>query len=219
MNLILFGPPGAGKGTQAKQLIEKYGIPQISTGEIMREAISSGSELGKKVQSFVQSGGLVPDKLVLDIFQSRLDKPDCVKGFILDGFPRTIPQAQGLEEILLSRKSTITGVLAVMVPDEDLIKRLTGRRICKNPACGASYHVDFSPSKKNGFCDQCNGELYQRKDDSFEVISNRLKVYHDQTSPLIEHYEGKKILYKVDGSGKIEVIFQKLCDIINGLTH
>ncbi|MBF0409871.1 MAG: adenylate kinase [Candidatus Riflebacteria bacterium] len=217
MNLVLFGPPGAGKGTQAKQLVEKYKIPQISTGDIMRESIASGSEFGKKVQSFVSAGSLVPDQLVLDILIDRIVKPDCESGFILDGFPRTIPQADGLTAALQKQGKKINGVLAVMVPDEELIKRLTGRRICKK--CGASFHLEFSAPSKSGICDHCGGELFQRKDDSFEVISNRLKVYHDQTSPLVEYYRGRNILHEISGKDKIEVIFSKVCDIIDGLRH
>ena len=215
MNLVLLGPPGAGKGTQAKMLVEKYGIPQISTGDILRGEIAAKTELGLKAQSFVQSGGLVPDQLVLTMLLQRLDKSDCQNGFILDGFPRTVGQAESLATALLERKAPLTGVLCVKVPDEALLDRLTGRRICKG--CGVSFHISFSPPKKDGICDHCNGELYQRKDDSQEVIVNRLQVYHQQTSPLIEFYSKKKILYPIDGIGKIEVIFTQMCDILDNL--
>jgi adenylate kinase len=214
-NLILLGPPGAGKGTQAKMMVDKFGIPQISTGDLLRAAISSGSELGNKVQSYVTSGGLVPDELVLSVLLARLEDKDCKKGFILDGFPRTLGQADSVGKALDSRGMPLSGVVAIMVPDQDLIDRLTGRRICK--VCSTSFHLTFSPPSKEGFCDRCKGELYQRKDDSFEVISNRLKVYHDQTQPLIEYYGKRNLLHKVDGSGKIEMIFDKICDIIKGL--
>jgi len=216
LELILLAPPGGGKGTQAKMLVEKFSIPQISTGDILRASISSGSELGKKVQSYVTSGGLVPDDLVLSVLLHRIDEADCKPGFILDGFPRTVGQAEALEKALHEKKSPLTGVIALSVPDEELIQRLTGRRICKS--CSTSFHIIFSPPKKEGVCDKCNGELYQRKDDSLEVISNRLKLYHEQTAPLIDFYKTRGTLHTVDGTGKIEVIFSKICDIIKGLT-
>ncbi len=214
-NLILLGPPGAGKGTQAKMMVDKYGIPQISTGDLLRAAISSGSDLGKKVQSFVTSGGLVPDDLVLSVLLDRLEGKDCKKGFILDGFPRTLGQADSVGKALDKRGMPLSGVIAIIVPDQDLIDRLTGRRTCK--ACSTIFHLKFSPPAKEGVCDKCKGELIQRKDDSFEVISNRLKVYHEQTQPLIEYYGKRNLLHEVDGSGKIEMIFGKICDIIEGL--
>lgn len=216
VNLILLGPPGAGKGTQAKMMVEKFGIPQISTGDILRASIASATELGKKVQSYVTSGGLVPDQLVLSVLLERIEQPDCKNGFILDGFPRTVGQAEGLAGSLREKKKSLTGVIAVTVPDEELIERLTGRRICNK--CGTSFHVKFSPPKVEGKCDKCSSELLQRKDDSFEVISNRLKIYHEQTSPLIDYYRGRKILHLVDGSDRIDVIFSRICAIIEGLS-
>lgn len=214
LNLIFLGPPGAGKGTQAKMMVDTYGVPQVSTGDMLRAAIASGSELGKKVQSYVTSGGLVPDELVLSVLLKRIEDADCSKGFILDGFPRTVGQAQELDKAL-SKIGGVTGVIAITVPDEDLIERLTGRRTCSG--CSAPYHVKFTPPKKGGVCDKCGGELIQRKDDTVEVISNRLKVYHDQTSPLIEYYGSRKLLHKVEGTGKIEMIFSKIRGIIDSL--
>jgi len=215
LNLILMGPPGAGKGTQAKMMVDKYGIPQISTGDLLRAAISSGSELGKKVQAFVTSGALVPDDLVVSVLLNRLSDPDCQAGFVLDGFPRTVCQADSLGKAMKDRKMIVHGTIAIEVPDQELIDRLTGRRICKD--CATSFHLKFSAPKKEGICDKCGGELLQRKDDSFEVISNRLNVYHKQTQPLIEYYRKLEILHLVDGLGQIEMIFAKVCDIIQGL--
>lgn len=215
LNLILMGPPGAGKGTQAKLLVEKYGIPQISTGDLLRAAINAGTELGAKVKSYVTSGGLVPDNLVLEVLLNRIAENDCHKGFILDGFPRTIGQADSLEKALQAKDLAINAVIAITVPDSELIERLSGRRTCKK--CGNVFHIKFSPPKSEGICDKCGGELEQRKDDTAEVIKNRLNIYHQQTQPLIEYYQKKKIMYLVDGIGQINVIFSKICDIIKGL--
>ncbi|MFZ5950884.1 MAG: adenylate kinase [Candidatus Rifleibacteriota bacterium] len=215
LNLIFLGPPGAGKGTQAKQVVDKYSIPQISTGDLMRATVSSGSSLGEKLKSYMQAGALVPDELVLDILIERIDQADCQKGFLLDGFPRTVGQAEELEKALLKRKSPLSGVVSIDVPDDVLTGRLTARRICSK--CSTSYHLEYLKPQKDGICDRCGGELYQRKDDSEEVIKNRLKVYHDQTSPLVDFYQKKKILYPVDGNKKIDMIFQEICDIIDRL--
>jgi len=215
LNLIFLGPPGAGKGTQAKMIVDKYNIPQISTGDLMRAAVSSGSSMGDKVKGYMAAGALVPDDLVVEILLERLSGEDCRDGFILDGFPRTVGQAESLETALEKRGMKLSGVVAMMVPDEALLKRLTARRICKE--CSASYHLEFLRPKVEGKCDRCQGELYQRKDDSEEVILNRLKVYHDQTSPLIDFYQKRKKLYTVDGNKKIEMIFSEICDIIDSL--
>jgi len=215
LNLIFLGPPGAGKGTQAKMIVDKYNIPQISTGDLMRAAVSSGSSMGDKVKGYMAAGALVPDELVVDILLDRLSGDDCRDGFILDGFPRTVGQAESLEKALEKRGMRLSGVVAMIVPDEALLKRLTARRICKE--CSASYHLEFLKPKVEGKCDRCQGELYQRKDDSEEVILNRLKVYHDQTSPLIDFYQKRKKLYTVDGNKKIEMIFSEICDIIDSL--
>ncbi len=215
LNLIFLGPPGAGKGTQAKMIIDKYNIPQISTGDLMRAAVSSGSSVGDQVKSFMASGALVPDSLVIDILLDRLAADDCRDGFILDGFPRTVGQAEALDVQLLKRKMPLNAVVAMMVPDAVLTDRLTARRICRQ--CSASYHLEYLKPKVDGVCDRCQGELYQRKDDSEEVILNRLKVYHDQTSPLIDFYQKRKMLYTVNGNKKIEMIFSEICDIIDKL--
>ncbi|NCB37925.1 MAG: adenylate kinase [Erysipelotrichia bacterium] len=215
LNLIFLGPPGAGKGTQAKMIVDKYSIPQISTGDLMRAAVSSGSSVGEKVKSFMASGALVPDELVLDILLERLAAEDCRAGFILDGFPRTVGQAKALDIALERQKMPLSGVVAMTVPDDVLTDRLTARRICRD--CSASYHLEYLKPKVEGVCDRCRGELYQRKDDSEEVILNRLKVYHDQTSPLIDFYQQRKKLYAVDGNKKIEMIFSEICDIIDSL--
>jgi len=215
LNLIFLGPPGAGKGTQAKMIVDKYSIPQISTGDLMRAAISSGSAIGEKVKSFMTSGALVPDEMVVDILLDRLSGEDCRDGFILDGFPRTVCQAETLEIALEKRNMLLSGVVAMIVPDDVLADRLTARRICQD--CGASYHLEYLKPKTQGKCDRCPGDLYQRKDDSEEVIRNRLEVYHKQTAPLIDFYEKQKKLYTVDGNKKIEMIFQEICDIIDKL--
>lgn len=215
LNLIFLGPPGAGKGTQAKMIVDKYTIPQISTGDLMRAAVASGSSMGDKVKGYMAAGALVPDDLVVEILLERLAQDDCRDGFILDGFPRTVGQAESLEKALEKRNMKLSGVVAMMVPDEALLTRLTARRICKE--CGASYHLEFLKPKVAGKCDRCQGELYQRKDDSEEVILNRLKVYHDQTAPLIDFYQQRKTLYTVDGNKKIEMIFSEICDIIDSL--
>ncbi len=215
LNLILMGPPGAGKGTQAKMLVETYGIPQISTGDLLRAAIASGSELGGKVQSYVTSGGLVPDELVLDVLLQRLGEKDCQNGFILDGFPRTVGQAESLGKALEARTMKVAAAIGIVVADGELLDRLTGRRICQG--CSSSFHVKFSPPKKDGVCDRCGGALQQRKDDTAEVISHRLEVYHAQTKPLIAYYQERKIMHLVDGIGQIDVIFGKICAIIESL--
>ena len=215
LNLIFLGPPGAGKGTQAKMIVDKYNILQISTGDLMRAAVSSGSSIGDKVKSFMASGALVPDDLVIEILLERLSADDCRDGFILDGFPRTVGQAEALDQQLNKKQMPLSGVVAMMVPDGVLTDRLTARRICRQ--CSASYHLEYLKPKVEGVCDRCQGELYQRKDDSEEVILNRLKVYHDQTSPLIDFYQKRKKLYTVDGNKKIEMIFSEICDIIDKL--
>ncbi|MBF0500120.1 MAG: adenylate kinase [Candidatus Riflebacteria bacterium] len=216
-NLILLGPPGAGKGTQAKMLVDRYRIPQLSTGDMLRAAIASASELGKTVQSYVTSGGLVPDELVLSVLRERIAAPDCSAGYILDGFPRTVGQAESLEKLLIERGSPLAAVLSITVPDQELIDRLTGRRICTK--CSSSFHLLFSAPKVADVCDHCGAALYQRKDDSREVITNRLKVYHEQTAPLIKFYQERKLLHTVEGRGKIEMIFGAVCDIMDGLTR
>lgn len=213
MRAILLGPPGCGKGTQAKILIDTYGIPQIATGDILREALKKGTPLGKQAQSYMDKGQLVPDDLVIQIIEERLKQDDCAGGFILDGFPRTIAQAEALDKTLKAMGKTLEHVFNIEVGDDELIKRLTGRRICK--ACGASYHIIFNPPREEGRCDTCQGELYQRDDDKEETIRNRLKVYQDQTAPLITFYHEKKILSSIDGVGSIEQITARLKGAVN----
>ena len=213
MNLILLGPPGCGKGTQAKILIDTYHIPQISTGDILREAIKKESPLGIEAKTHMDQGSLVPDHLVIKIIEERLKQADCNRGFILDGFPRTVAQAEALDTTLAGMGSKLECVFSIEVDDEELIKRLTGRRVCKK--CGESYHIEFNPPRQEGLCDSCQGELYQRDDDKEETIKNRLKVYQDQTSPLINFYQRKKVLHSVDGIGSIEEIKERLLTIIN----
>ena len=212
MNIIFLGPPGAGKGTQAKILVEKYGIPQISTGDMLREHVAKGTELGMKAKEYMEKGQLVPDEIILSMVKERLSQDDAQKGFILDGFPRTVAQAEALDKLLEEMGKKIEYVLALIVPDEELVTRLTGRRTCKN--CGMMYHIKFKPPKVEGKCDACGGELYQRADDNEETVRNRLKVYHEQTAPLIEYYKKKGVLFEIDGSKSIEEITQQIINIL-----
>lgn len=214
MRLVLLGAPGAGKGTQAKKLIEKYGIPQISTGDLLRAAVAAGTQLGKEAKSFMDKGELVPDRVVLGMVAERLKQDDCKKGYILDGFPRNTAQAEALDMMLRELKMPLNAALSVDVPKEDLMKRLTGRRTCRS--CNQMYNVYFSPSKKEGICDKCGGELYQRDDDKEETIRKRLDVYEAQTAPLIDHYKKAGILKSVNGTGDIDAIFKEVCTILEG---
>ena len=197
LRLILLGAPGAGKGTQAELISKEYGIPQISTGAILREEIANESELGKKVKQMIEAGMLVPDDIVVELIRNRLSQKDCADGYILDGFPRTIPQAEALDEILKSMDGQIDIVLSIDVADEDIIRRMSGRRICKN--CGSSYHLQYNPSKTEGVCDKCGGELIIRKDDVPEVVADRLSVYHQKTAPLLGYYEAQGKLRRAKG--------------------
>ncbi|MEK6673868.1 MAG: adenylate kinase [Nitrospirota bacterium] len=212
MRVVLLGAPGAGKGTQAKKLIEKYSIPQISTGDLLRAAVAAGTPLGKEAKSYMDKGELVPDSVVLGMVGERLKQDDCKKGYILDGFPRNTKQAEVLDKMLGDLNMSLSAALSVDVPFEDLMKRLTGRRTCK--ACGQMYNVYFGPSKKEGVCDKCNGELFQRDDDKEETIKKRLDVYSAQTAPLIDYYGKKGILKSVSGTGSIEDIFKKVCEAL-----
>jgi len=214
MRIVLLGAPGAGKGTQAKKLIEKYGIPQISTGDLLRAAVSAGTALGKEAKSYMDKGELVPDSVVLGMVGERLKQDDCKKGYILDGFPRNTAQAEALDKMLAALNMSLTGAVSVDVPFEDLMKRLTGRRTCK--ACGQMYNVYFSAPKKEGACDKCSGDLYQRDDDKEATIKKRLEVYTAQTEPLMGYYKNKGILKSVAGTGSIDEIFNKVCSILEG---
>ncbi len=212
MNIILLGPPGAGKGTQAELIIERYSIPHISTGDIFRAAIKEGTPLGIEAKRYMDSGQLVPDEVVIGIVKERLAKDDCRKGFLLDGFPRTIPQADSLAAYLSQTSRHITAVLNIEVDSQIIIKRLTGRRVCRN--CAAVYHIENKPSKIAGVCDHCGGEVYQRDDDTIETVNKRLQVYRSQTEPLINYYQGKGLLYTFDGQIPIDVLFNKISKVI-----
>jgi len=211
-NIVLVGPPGVGKGTQGIRLKEKYGIPVISTGDILRESVRVGSALGKEAKDFMDKGALVPDSVVVGIVGERLKKKDCANGFILDGFPRTISQAEALESMLDKEEKAITHVIILDVTEDEVIKRLSGRRLCRQ--CGNAFHVAFNPPAGSGVCDKCGGELYQRDDDNKETVHKRLKVYASQTSPLIEFYQDRGVLNKVSGLGNIEDIFERITFVL-----
>ncbi len=215
MRLILLGPPGAGKGTQAKMLSEKHAIPQISTGDILRQAVKDGTELGRKAQQFMEKGLLVPDEVILGIVNDRLAEADCQAGYILDGFPRTLVQAKVLQTSLEQRKEKIDTVLNLEVILQQVVERLSGRRVCS--VCGRGYHILFKSPKSDNRCDKCGGELYQRKDDREATIRERLKQYNQQTSPLIDYYQKQGKLQAVDGSGDIKEIFNRLDNLLAGL--
>jgi len=202
--VVLLGPPGAGKGTQAKLLEEKFSACQISTGDILRKAVAERTPLGREASEYINRGALVPDGVIVNLVAERLKEKDCEKGFILDGFPRTIPQATSLKAILNQRGIRLSAVLSVRVPHNVIIERLAGRRTCRN--CGALSHVVFTPPKKEGVCDRCGGALYQRDDDREETIANRLKVYEDQTAPLVDYYRGQGLLREIDGVGDVDEI-------------
>ncbi len=207
MNIILIGPPGSGKGTQAKMIVDRYKVLHVSTGDILRENVRNGTPLGVEAKKFMDAGKLVPDALLIDIIKDRLAKDDVKGGWMLDGYPRTIPQAEALDKILPALGQKINVVLNIDVPDEELVKRVTGRRMCK---CGATYHVSFNKPKVEGKCDACGGELYQRADDTEETVKQRLNAYHAQTQPLIDYYNKRGIVATVLGVGDIKAIFDKV---------
>lgn len=208
MRIILLGPPGAGKGTQAKLLIERLGIPQISTGDMLRAAVKAGTPLGAEAKAYMDRGALVPDAVIIGLVRERLQVPDCSRGYILDGFPRTVAQAEALETTLKDLHLSLDRVLCLEVPSEDLVSRIAGRRTCRN--CGAMYHLRFSPSKREGVCDACGGETYQRDDDREETVRQRLLVYEEQTAPLIRFYDGRGLLRRIPGTGEIAEIFARM---------
>ncbi|MDF2843369.1 MAG: adenylate kinase [Herbinix sp.] len=212
MKIIMLGAPGAGKGTQAKKLASKYGIPHISTGDIFRANIKNGTELGQKAKVYMDQGLLVPDELVVDLVVDRFKQADCENGYVLDGFPRTIPQAKALDEALEKNKDAVEYAIDVDVPDEAIISRMAGRRACVG--CGGTYHLVTIPPKTEGICDTCGAELILREDDKPETVEKRLKVYHDQTQPLIEYYQGKNILRTVDGTQDLEDVFKDIIAIV-----
>lgn len=215
MQLLLMGPPGAGKGTQAAELVKKFNIPHISTGDMFRAAVKEGTELGKKAKAVMDAGGLVPDEITIGIVKERLAKEDCKKGFILDGFPRTVEQADALAKILNDLGMKLTRVLNIHVPFEDLIERAVGRRICKQ--CGATYHVKFNPTKKADVCDECGGELYQRKDDNEETMKNRLSAYENSTKPLIDYYKKADLYTEIDGRQPIDKVTEDLVSVLSSV--
>jgi len=212
MYILLMGPPGAGKGTQAAKLVEQFSIPHISTGDMFRAAVKEGTDLGKQAKACMDAGQLVPDSVTIGIVKERLAKPDCKQGFILDGFPRTIEQANALDRTLNELGIKLDRVINISVPAEDLISRATGRRICKS--CGATYHVTFNPSSIAGKCDKCGGELYQRDDDREDTMRKRLSVYSAQTQPLIEYYQDKGLYTEIEGRQPIDKV---LADIVASL--
>lgn len=214
MNMVLMGLPGAGKGTQAALIVEKLGIPHISTGDMFRAAVKEQTPLGQEAKSYMDRGQLVPDHVTIGIVRERLGKDDCAKGFLLDGFPRTVPQAEALDQLTKELNRPIDYVIYIDVAEEELLKRLTGRRICRN--CGATYHTVFAPSKKDGVCDRCGGELYQRDDDRLETVQERLKVNVEQTEHLLRYYESTGKLYRVDGVQPIDEVTQSILSIIRG---
>ena len=212
MKIIMLGAPGAGKGTQAKMIAEKYSIPHISTGDIFRYNIKNGTELGKEAKKYMDQGLLVPDELTVKILLDRVAQDDCKNGYVLDGFPRTIPQAEVLEEALTKLGDRIDYAINVEVPDENIVKRMGGRRACLN--CGATYHIEHVPPKKEGICDNCGSELILRDDDKPETVKNRLSVYHKQTQPLIDFYNGKGVLRTVDGTVDMKDVFNAIVAIL-----
>jgi adenylate kinase len=212
MNIILIGPPGAGKGTQAKRMIDRLGVPQVSTGDMFRAAVKEGSPMGKKAKEYMDKGALVPDDVVIGVVKERFEKPDTRKGFILDGFPRTLEQAKALDKLLGDLGSRIDHVVVIEVPDDSLVGRLTGRRTCRG--CGYMHHVEFDPPKAEGVCDKCGGELYLRDDDKEATIRDRLSTYHAQTSPLIDYYSKSGIVRKIDGTRSMEEVNKAIFESI-----
>lgn len=215
MNIILLGPPGAGKGTQAKSISNKYSIPHISTGDIFRFHISNGTPLGIKAKEYIDKGHLVPDELTIDLIKDRLKQDDCKNGFLLDGYPRTVNQAEALETLLQEIGTKLDTALLIYVPKSFIIDRMTGRRVCTT--CGASYHVRYNPTKQEGLCDICGSGVIQRADDNEATVSERLEVYDAQTQPLISYYKGKNLLSEVDGTKAIDDVFKDINDILGAI--
>lgn len=212
MKIVMLGAPGAGKGTQADKIAAKYGIPHISTGDIFRANLREGTELGKKAKVYMDRGELVPDELTTDLLIDRVGKDDCRNGYILDGFPRTIAQAESLEKALAAQNTAIDAAIDVEVPDEAIVTRMSGRRAC--PKCGATYHIQYMPPKTEGRCDKCGSELILRDDDRPETVLNRLRVYHEQTQPLIDYYRKKGVLKTVDGTKSVDEVFGSISAVL-----
>ena len=213
MKIIMLGAPGAGKGTQAQMIADKFNIPHISTGDIFRANIKNGTELGKKAKEFMDKGLLVPDELTVQLLLDRVANDDCKNGYVLDGFPRTIPQADVLDSELTKLGDKVDFAVNVDVPDENIVRRMSGRRACLK--CGATYHIEHIPPKTEGICDKCGSELVQREDDKPETVQNRLSVYHEQTQPLIDYYDKKNILKTVDGTKDMQEVFNDIVNILN----
>ena len=214
MQAILLGPPGAGKGTQAKMLTERYGVPQVSTGDILRAAVAAGTPLGKEAKTYMDRGALVPDEVVIGIVRDRLGEPDCRKGYLLDGFPRTVAQAEALSRMLKKLGAPLPRVASLEVGEEELVKRLSGRRTC--PACGELFHVESHPPRVEGICDKCGGRLIQREDDREETIRRRLQVYRKETEPLIGYYQNQGLLKTVNGLGEAGEVFARVSRALEG---
>ena len=212
MKIIMLGAPGAGKGTQAKRIAQQYGIPHISTGDIFRSNIKAGTELGKKAKAYMDAGSLVPDEITIGMLMDRIHEADCADGYVLDGFPRTIPQAESLTEALAAEGAAVDYAIDVDVPDEAIISRMSGRRACVG--CGATYHIIHNPTRREGICDVCGEELIIRDDDRPETVQNRLEVYHAQTQPLIEYYSKAGVLRTVDGTQKMDKVFRDITAIL-----
>jgi len=211
-SVVLLGPPGAGKGTQATGIAEKYNIPHISTGDIFRANVKEGTPLGVKAKEYMDKGELVPDDLVCDLVEDRVTKEDCKNGYLLDGFPRTVFQAEHFDKFLAGQGKKLSCVVDIEVPEEVLLPRMIGRRVCRQ--CGKPYHVDTMPPKKEGVCDDCGGEVYQRADDCEETVRNRFKVYADQTLPLIEYYKASKVLGEINGDQEMDKVFDDICALL-----
>lgn len=210
MRIILLGPPGAGKGTQAAKIVEKYNIPHISTGDIFRKNIKEGTPLGTKAKEYMDQGLLVPDELTVGLVTDRISQDDCKEGFMLDGFPRNLAQAEQLDDFLKQAAIDLTKVINIEVDKELLVSRAVGRRICKS--CGATFHVEFNPPKEDGVCDVCQGELYQRADDNEETVSKRIQVYLDETKPLVEYYSKQGVVASINGDQSIDKVFEDISD-------
>ncbi|MBE0428929.1 MAG: adenylate kinase [Thermoleophilia bacterium] len=210
LNVILLGPPGAGKGTQAERIRDEFGLPHVSTGDMLREAVAKGTSLGLEAKGYMDAGDLVPDEVVIGIVVERLDEPDCKNGFLLDGFPRSLVQAQELDKALAASGRKIELALAMSVDDEELVQRLTGRRLCRE--CARPYHTVFKQPAAEDICDECGGELYQRSDDTEETVRNRLRVYRSETEPLIEYYQARGVLARIDGVGHPDEIYKRIAD-------
>ncbi|MEU7300753.1 adenylate kinase [Streptomyces sp. NPDC007189] len=213
MRIVLVGPPGAGKGTQAVRLAEKLAIPHISTGDLFRANISQQTELGKLAKSYMDRGDLVPDTVTIAMAKDRMEQPDAEKGFLLDGFPRNVQQAEALDELLETEGITLDAVLDLEVPEDEVVKRIAGRRICRNDSSHV-FHVTYSPPKKEGVCDVCGGELYQRDDDSEDTVRTRLEVYHTQTEPIIDYYKAQGLVVTISSLGPVDEITQRALDVL-----